>query len=67
MAMNFKRGAKVVSKITNSEPGLTKGKSYKALQGGFWQGVGWISIINDRGEKISIMDATKYLKTDGLK
>ncbi len=54
------------SKITNSTPGLTKGEKYKVIGHGFYQG-GYITILNDRNQVISIYDAEKYLHTKDLK
>lgn len=55
----------VRSKITNDVPGLTEGKAYVALEGGFYQGP-WVKIVNDRGEDITIQDADMYLHTEDL-
>jgi len=53
----------VISKITNSKPGLTKGKKYKVIEYGFSMTHGpWYEIKNDRKELISIVNANKYLK-----
>lgn len=55
-----KDGEYAISKITHKTPGLTKGKRYKILNFGFYQGP-WLLIINDRGEEITIREADKYL------
>lgn len=54
------------SKITNRVPGLTKGKAYKFLRWGFWQGP-YFEIVNDRGETVAIYDPEKYLHTKDIK
>lgn len=56
----------VRSKISNRVPGLTKGKAYKFLRWGFWQGA-YFEIVNDRGETIAIYDPEKYLHTEDIK
>lgn len=56
----------VRSKITNKEPGLTKGKKYRFLRWGFWQGP-YFEIVNDRDEVIAIYDPEKYLHTEDIK
>lgn len=53
------------SKITNPEPGLTKGKRYKCVKWGFWQGA-YFTIINDRSETVSIYEPEKYLHTEDI-
>jgi len=55
----------VRSKVTEPVPGLTKGKAYKFIRFGFWRG-GYFTIINDRGEEISIYDPDKYLHTEDI-
>lgn len=61
------KGCKMVrAKITNSVPGLTKGKSYKFLRFGFYMGA-YFEIVNDRGEMIAIYDPEKYLHTEDIK
>jgi hypothetical protein len=50
----------VISKITNTKPGLTEGKKYTVLGWGFYQGA-WLLITNDRGEEITIRNADKYM------
>ena len=53
----------VRSKITNKVPGLTKGKKYKFLRWGFWEGP-YFEIVNDRGQVMAIYDPEKYLHTE---
>lgn len=55
----------VRSKITNKVPGLTKGKKYKFIRCGFWEGP-YFEIVNDRGEVVSIYDPEKYLHTEDV-
>ena len=56
----------VRSKITNKVPGLTKGKKYKFIRWGFWDGPYFV-IVNDRGETMSIYEPEKYLHTEDVK
>jgi hypothetical protein len=58
----FKKDTYVISKISAREPGLTKGNKYLIVNFGFFRGA-WVQIINDHGERISINDAEKYLKS----
>ena len=51
----------VRSKVTEPDPGLTKGKLYRVRDRGFYQGF-WVSIVNDRGGIIAINDALTYLE-----
>jgi hypothetical protein len=66
MAKVMKMADKTIrSKVTESVPGLTKGKAYVFVKWGFYQGA-YFTIINDRGEKISIYDPKKYLHTEDI-
>jgi hypothetical protein len=53
------------SRVTESVPGLTKGKAYVFVNWGFYKGA-YFTIINDRGEKVSIHDPKKYLHTEDI-
>jgi hypothetical protein len=53
---------KAKSLVTESEPGLTKGRTYKVVEVGFYQGGYWTLEKNDHGERIAISDPEKYLK-----
>lgn len=55
----------VRSKVTEPVPGLTEGKAYKFIRWGFYKGA-YFTIINDRGETISIYDPEKYLHTEDI-
>lgn len=53
------------SKITEKTPGLTKGKAYRFLRWGFWEGP-YFEILNDRKEVVAIYDPEKYLHTEDI-
>ncbi len=53
------------SKVTDREPGLTKGKAYRFVEYGFYRGA-YFTIINDRDEEVSIYEPKKYLHTEDL-
>jgi len=55
----------VRSRITNPEPGLTKGRRYRFIRFGFYQGPYFV-IVNDRKEEISIYDPETYLHTEDI-
>jgi hypothetical protein len=60
--MNSKSADLIRSKVTEEVPGLTKGKLYTVVTCGFFKGP-YITLINDRNEKVSIYDPDKYLYT----